>query len=186
MTIGSQTNVYNRTEEDIVSGHSYAAHISGVNQLILSITNGSQLILHPKFEFNSFCAAIEKYKITALSAPASAFMTLLKSGTEYDISSVKKVICGGAPLPKGCAEQIVEKYPHFEDFRQGYGMTEMTILIAFPDYGSKHYESVGPPTPGNAIKVIDCNTGAVLSHNQMGELCVTGPTLFRGLSQIFC
>ena len=180
ITIGSLPAMYNRTSEDVVSGHGYTAHISGINQLIMSIFNGSTLILHPKFNMDSFCEAIDKHKITALSGPASIFLTLLKSGTQHDISSLKKVVCGGAPLPKDSAQQIVNKYPHFEDFRQGYGMTEMTILIAFNDYGSKNYESAGPPTPGNTIKVIDCQTGQLLADNQIGEICVTGPTLFIG------
>ncbi|CAG2166689.1 unnamed protein product [Oppiella nova] len=179
VTIGSL--VYNRTAEDIVSGHSYMAHISGVNQLIMSINNGSQLVLHPVFNLNTLFEAIEKHGITALSAPASVYMTLLKAGTEYDISTLRKLICGGAPLPKGCAQQIAHKYPHFEDFRQSYGMTEMTILIAFGHYGRRDYESVGDPTPGNRIKVIDCTTGEVLPPNCNGEICVTGPTLFKGI-----
>ncbi|CAG2116448.1 unnamed protein product, partial [Medioppia subpectinata] len=91
---------------------------------------------------SSGTTAIERHKITALSAPASVFMSLLKSGTHFDISSLKKVICGGAPLPRGCTQQIVAKYPHFEDFRQAYGH--------------------------------------LLPANCMGEICVTGPTLFKG------
>ncbi|CAG2107409.1 unnamed protein product [Medioppia subpectinata] len=142
LIIGSLPQVYNRNSDDIVSGHSYSAHISGVNQLLMSINNGSQLVLHPKFNLSTFYEAIERHKITALSAPASVFMSLLKSGTHFDISSLKKVICGGAPLPRGCTQQIVAKYPHFEDFRQAYGH--------------------------------------LLPANCMGEICVTGPTLFKG------
>jgi acyl-CoA synthetase (AMP-forming)/AMP-acid ligase II len=90
------------------------------------------------------------------------------------------VICGGAPLPKGCGQKVVQKFPHIEDFRQGYGMTEMTILIAFEMYGSKHYDCAGQPTPGTKMKVIDIDSGELLSHDQIGEICVTGPTLFKG------
>jgi len=180
ITIGSLPQMYNRTSDDIVSGHSVMAHISGINQLMMSIANGSKLILHTKFDYNNLFAAVQKYKITAMSGAASSFIKIYKTGTNYDISSLKKVICGGASLPKGLGQKMVERYPHLQDFRQGYGMTEMTILIAFEMYGSKHYDSVGQPTPGNKIKVIDINTGQLLSHDQVGELCVTGPTLFKG------
>lgn len=172
--------LYGRTSDDIISGHSTMAHISGINQLMMSLSNGSQLILHPKFHYETFLHAIQKYKISALSASASVIIKLLHSGTHYDISSLKKVICGGAQLPNGYGKQFIEKFPHVKDFRQGLGMTEMTILIAFEPLGSIHYDSVGQPTPGNLLKVIDVNDGHILGHNQIGEICVKGPTLFKG------
>jgi acyl-coenzyme A synthetase/AMP-(fatty) acid ligase len=91
ITIGSLPEMYNRTSDDIVSGHSTMAHISGINQLIMSLNNGSKLILHLKFDYNMFLAALEKHQITALSASASVFIKLIKSGTHYDIRSLKVI-----------------------------------------------------------------------------------------------
>jgi len=89
------------------------------------------------------------------------------------------VLCGGAALPNNIAEQFVEKYD-LEDFRQAYGMTEMSGLSTFERYGSKSYTSIGVPIALIQMKVVDLETGQPLGANQQGEIWLSGPGVFKG------
>lgn len=52
---------------------------------------------------------------------------------KYDLSHVKTIICGAAPLSKD-VQEAVSKRLGVQDIRQGYGMTETSILAtAFRD-----------------------------------------------------
>jgi fatty-acyl-CoA synthase len=64
-----------------------------------------------------------------------------------------------------------------------YGATEtFTIVAALPGFrpepGKEHIQ--GPPLPGNAIRIVDPVSGAVLERGQRGEIAVKGPTLMLG------
>ena len=172
--------VYARTSEDITSAHSPLEFISGINVLLLALTTGSKLILQEKFVLEDLFSCIEKYKITTFSGAASVFIKLYKKGTDKDISSLRKLVCGSEPLPNGSGKKLLEKYPFIKDFRQILAMSEMTILIACEPVGSTNYDSVGVPTPGNKIVIVDPETGNDLGPNEPGEICVKGPTAFKG------
>lgn len=49
---------------------------------------------------------------------------------KYDLSHVKTIVCGAAPLSKD-VQEAVSKRLGVKDIRQGYGMTETTILATY-------------------------------------------------------
>jgi len=48
---------------------------------------------------------------------------------QYDLSSVRRITCGAAPLSRE-AQEAVEKRLKVNDIRQGYGMTEVSVLAS--------------------------------------------------------
>jgi acyl-CoA synthetase (AMP-forming)/AMP-acid ligase II len=64
-----------------------------------------------------------------------------------------------------------------------YGLTEAGGVVAFghlDDPLDKRMTTSGRPFRGMEVRVVDLETGAQLSPNQQGELCVRGPGLFEG------
>ena len=66
-----------------------------------------------------------------------------------------------------------------------YGMTEnacgasMTKISDIELSESHAYESIGQPLPFLEAKVIDTNTGEIVPHNTVGELCFRGFSVMR-------
>src|SRR3546814_16986451 len=64
-----------------------------------------------------------------------------------------------------------------------YGATEtMTINTSNAADSSTQEKagSFGVPLPGNLLKIVDVETGAVVPRGQRGEVCIKGPTLMQG------
>lgn len=72
---------------------------------------------------------------------------------QFDLSSVREVVCGAAPLSREVAQVVQARLPGVE-LRQGYGMTESSITITITPPRSNRPESVGMLLPGIVAKVI--------------------------------
>ena len=67
--------------------------------------------------------------------------------------------------------------------RWAYGNTEtFTLSCAFPSGTPSDIagESHGEPLPGNTLKIVDSQNGAVVPRGERGEIAVKGPTLMLG------
>jgi len=152
-------------------------------QFFYSLVTGSQVVVFnaniKKFSIEKLAAGIAQHKITTDIFPPSQVINFLKKDYKCELSSLKRVLCGGAVLPDNIAEKFVEKYD-LEDFLQGYSMTEMTGITTLEHYGSKNYESVGVPIALIQIKVVDLETGQPLVANQKGEIWLRGLGAFKG------
>ena len=72
---------------------------------------GAKVVSMKKFEPNSFLAAIQKYRVTVLPLVPPIILFLCKSPLvkEYDLSSVREIFSGAAPLGKEQAEEVTSK-----------------------------------------------------------------------------
>jgi 2,3-dihydroxybenzoate-AMP ligase/mycobactin salicyl-AMP ligase len=130
---------------------------------------------------DDICRTIEAEKVTAVVwVPTLANRLVNFEGLQdYDLSSLKKMHCGGgASLPdliKGVREKL-----HCT-FYNGYGGTEgQTALTRSDDDLETVKTTVGRPTcPYDSYKVIDWK-GKELLPNTCGELVIKGPGVFTG------
>lgn len=98
---------------------------------------------------------------------------------DYDLSHVKLIICGAAPLSKELEQAVYGrlKIPNLQ-IRQGYGMSELTLAVLLQKKITKP-GSVGDLIAGSYGKVID-EDGKALGPNKKGELCFKGNQLMIG------
>jgi len=99
---------------------------------------------------------------------------------KYDLSSLKMVFSGAAPLGPELSRECMERIGC--GIRQGYGMTETSpVTHSSPADPTKvKLGSVGPPAPNTECKLIDPATGAECAPHEEGEVCVRGPQNMRG------
>ena len=79
-----------------------------------------------KFDYAEFLKVIQRYKITHLQvAPPIIVMLARRPETKnYDLSSLKYVMCGAAPLSKELQNEVQDRFKFA--ITQGWGMTETT------------------------------------------------------------
>ncbi|MBI4830762.1 MAG: AMP-binding protein, partial [Candidatus Lindowbacteria bacterium] len=102
---------------------------------------------------------------------------------DYDSSSLKSIIYGGAPASPELIRRLREAFPSAR-LGNGYGLTECSSLATFlPDeYAIEKSDSVGPPVPTVEIKIVS-DEGAELAPGKIGEVLLKGPNVVNGYWQ---
>ncbi|CAH2084117.1 unnamed protein product [Euphydryas editha] len=158
-------------------------HTMGLMGVVRNLASGSSLVYLPKFDSDTYLKTIERYRVFQLIVPPPVIVTLNKTRGNYDVSSVKLVYSGGAPLRSDTIQQLRNRFPEVLHVLQGYGMTECTLSATRDTYETAHITktgSVGRIVAGIVIKVVDIETREPLGANQPGEICIKGPIIMKG------
>lgn len=167
---------------DVILGLLPLFHVYGCEVLISVMTTVTgTIILLPKFEETTFLGCIEKYRCTTLCLvpPLLVFLSKNENVDNYDLSSVRVIYSGAAPLSKETEEAVMNRLqnPNLV-IKNTYGMSELTSGV-LSQKNVKKPGSVGELNLGVYAKVIDEN-GNSLGPNQRGELCFKGSRVMAG------
>jgi len=110
--------------------------------------------------------------------PLIHFLTKTPLLSNYDLSSLKIIFSGAAPLTKELEEQFKKRFNSEIAVFQAYGQTEASLVLN-PDLSNSIPGSVGIVSLGTYAKIIDLK-GNTLSPNKVGELCFKGPFIMKG------
>ena len=119
---------------------------------------------------------------TTLAVPTMILAILQHpDAAKYDLSCLKQVGPGGAPVPVAMMEQVKGRIG--ADVGIGFGQTEAcaTLTVTKPnDSFERKSATVGVPLPYTEIKIIDPATGEIVPVGERGELCARGYTVMVG------
>lgn len=78
----------------------------------------------PRFQFDTFCATIQKHRITYAYVVPPIILELVSNPriTEYDLSSLRMMLSAAAPLAVELIQTLHQKLKL--NVRQAYGMSE--------------------------------------------------------------
>ena len=127
------------------------------------------------YDFDRFDAAdilpmFAKYHITTFCAPPTMLRMMIKQDiSQYDFSSVKHMTTAGEALNP-------EVYRQFEkatglQIMEGFGQTELTLMIANLMGNSHKLGSMGKPTPAYDVDILDPD-GNPVPDGETGEIVV--------------
>jgi fatty-acyl-CoA synthase len=156
-------------------------HIGGLNVTPLAtLQRGGTVYLMRSFDAKAVLDRIEEHRITSMfGVPAMfLFMSQTPDFARRDLSSIRTVICGGAPVP----ETLIEIYGgRGIAFLQGYGLTETSpfcTLLPREDLRRK-LGSAGVPTMYTEVRIVDERNRPV-APGERGEIVARGPNVMRG------
>ncbi|CAH1791186.1 unnamed protein product [Owenia fusiformis] len=156
-------------------------HIYG-QILILAggLCDGATVVTMPRFDPKQYLSAIQKYKAIRLFIVPPMMLFLAKDPIvdKYDLSSVKDIICGAAPLSKELQVDVMTRLKC--NILQGYGMTELSPVSHFSPTKEWRIDAVGVCIPNTKSKIINMDTGVALGPHMDGEVCVRGPQVMKG------
>jgi long-chain acyl-CoA synthetase len=136
-------------------------------------------VLQRWFDPADFLALAQQHRIqrTAL-VPAMVQMLLAQPLEDTDLSALKYVNCGAAPLAAETRDQWERRVPSSE-ILEGYGCTESGAVISVNPPGASRPGSVGRPIPGYQVSIRD-NADADLPAGTDGEICVRSDGVMAG------
>jgi acyl-CoA synthetase (AMP-forming)/AMP-acid ligase II len=108
------------------------SHIYGLTIVsLLSHYRGDQVVVLPKFDPASFLNAIQRFKIEQLCVVPPMLIHIItnrETVSKYDLSSVRFVYCGAAPLGNEVIDGILKQFPEWH-IGQGYGKEDPLLLF---------------------------------------------------------
>ncbi len=170
------------SEDDVLPGClPFFGAVGAALSMSVSLSAGATSVLMPRFDLEQLLRLIETYGVTRLLAAPPIIVALANQAIvdDYDLSTLRTVICGGAPLSADLATRCADRLGC--TVRQTYGMSEAGLThMSTLDQDPAKIGTVGPCTAGTECKVIDIATGAELGPGHPGELLVRTPVLMQG------
>nr|BAJ86374.1 predicted protein [Hordeum vulgare subsp. vulgare] len=162
-------------------------HIFSLNSVLLCAVRAcAAVMLMPRFEMGAMLAGIERWRVTVAAVVPPLVLALAKNPVveEHDLSSIRIVLSGAAPLGKELEDALRGRLPQ-AIFGQGYGMTEAgPVLSMCPAFAREPTPaksgSCGTVVRNAELKVVDPDTGLSLARNLPGEICIRGPQIMKG------
>ncbi len=147
-----------------------------------ALAQGAELVIMPRFVLDDAMSLITKTKVTVMPGVPTMFIAMLNHPklTNFDLSSLKFCLSGGAPLPV----EVKEKFERLTGCKvvEAYGLSETSPgVTSNPIDGPVKEGSIGQPLPGTivSLRALDDPTKEV-PLGEKGEICVKGPQVMKG------
>lgn len=185
-------------------------HVFGLSVILYSqLQRGNTVVSMAKFELEKALGVVMKYRITHLYLVPPVIIAMAKQSVvkRYDLSSLKQILSGAAPLGKDVMEECSKVLPQTKITQvlncsfstppfctfiwllqeilygvQGYGMTETCGVISMENLGveSRLSGSTGFLVSGIEAQILSTETQKRLPPGETGEICVRGPNMMKG------
>ncbi len=149
-----------------------------------AVLGGGEMVLLPRFKAREVVRAIQKFKPTFLIGVPTMFVAFsnLPDIHRYDLSSLRGIFVGAAPLTRAIKEDFETKTG--ARMIEGYGLTEsVTAIMANPYHGQHKIGSIGIPFPDVVVKIVSLDDGRDLPPGELGEIVLKSPTVMLGYYQ---
>lgn len=164
-------------------------HVFGLALCIhTTLVCGMTAILVPKINTKKINSELKKYKPNIYPAVPS-LLTMSLKGVDpgsTGLKDIKTVVVGGdylSPQTKAEFEKFLKDHGSNGVVKVGYGLSEASgFCCSTAPIEEKYVQNgtLGVPNPDIIVKAFEPNSDIEKSYNDVGEICVTGPTIFMG------
>jgi acyl-CoA synthetase (AMP-forming)/AMP-acid ligase II len=169
-------------------------HVAGLTTLLVSIFTGRRTYLLREFTPEGWLQAVARHRVSeAFLVPTMLKRVLDADVEEHDLSSLRMLRYGAAPMPETVISRALELFPSSTGFIGAYGLTETTstVTVLGPEdhelSGSdddiaekrKRLRSVGRVLDDVELEIRD-EDGAPLLAGEVGRVCLRSARSMRG------
>ncbi|WP_370327890.1 long-chain fatty acid--CoA ligase [Euzebya sp.] len=156
-------------------------HVAALDMVLLpALMKGSTVILESGFDAGEVLATIERERVTCMFGVPTMFdrMAAHPDFATTDVSSLRRLLCGGAPVPLRTITTWLERDVVF---MQGYGMTETApgALFLGAERAAEKAGTAGVPSFFTDVRVVRPD-GTDVDVGERGEVIVQGPNVMAG------
>ncbi|MFE7927208.1 4-coumarate--CoA ligase family protein [Streptomyces sp. NPDC057456] len=161
-------------------------HIYGLTALMNApLRQGATVVVLPRFDLESFLAAIQNHRITGLYVAPPIVLALAKhpAVAQYDLSSLRYVVSAAAPLDADLAAACAQRLG-LPPVGQAYGMTELspgTHVVPLDAMRDAPAGTVGKLIAGTEMRIVSLDDpDQDLGVDEPGEILIRGPQIMKG------
>lgn len=188
--VNSYTRVSQWQSDAVYQTSANLFHLSGFSCLI-SLFLGNALVLMDHFSMDKFLSAAVNEGSTRISLVPTLINAILRDPRlpNYDLSHVEKIVYGGSAMLPSQIQEVSQTLSC--QLEIAYGTTETCCIsvLTSEDHQmildhralERRLSSVGRPLPEVHLRV-EGEDGQELPPNEIGELLVKSPFLYRGYS----
>jgi long-chain acyl-CoA synthetase len=171
------------TEQDTLLIFLPFYHIYGIMLVAGGLYAGATLVIMEAFDLERSLTLSQQYGVTLYYAVPPILIALdnYPDLSKFDLSHLRYVMVGAAPLAPEVAQHVQEKTG--VQVLQGYGLTEASPITHLNpvDQGCIKLDAVGIGVSNQEQKIVDLETGErELGAGEVGELIVKGPHIMKG------
>ena len=163
-------------------------HVAAGSRVFSCAVLAGHAVILSKFDVTALLGVIEKYKINSATLVPTMYQLILDHPEfcSFDLSSLKMLASGAAPLSDALLRRILEVFPTTEFF-QTYGMTEASPVLTSLD--SKYHVLTGPNSKklgsvGRSVEHVDLiiadDQDREVPPNTIGQILAKGPNIMKG------
>ncbi|MCZ2259729.1 acyl-CoA synthetase MbcS [Sporosarcina sp. G11-34] len=138
------------------------------------------LVYDGKFDAKRYFELIKENNVNVICCTPTEyrFMAIAENIAQYDLSSIRSAVSAGEPLNREVVDTFKDMFSL--EVRDGYGQTENTLLVGTMLGMESRSGSMGKPTPGNRVEIID-DHGNPAPAGEVGDIAVhiSTPALFK-------
>ena len=142
---------------------------------------GATIVSMPRFDLDQFLDLIQEHGVSLVYVVPPIALALAKHPAvdERDLSSIKTLMSGAAPLGAELADKVAARLDC--NVIQGYGMTETSPVthLVRPD-GENRAGSIGQELADTECRIVDVESGKDAADGERGELWIRGPQVMAG------
>ncbi|MGW2018466.1 4-coumarate--CoA ligase family protein [Streptomyces sp. NPDC001927] len=160
-------------------------HIYGLTALMNApLRHGATVVVLPRFELDTFLAAIQNHRINGLYVAPPIVLALAKhpAVAAYDLSSLEYIVSAAAPLDASLAEACSARLK-LPPVRQAYGMTELSPGTHVVPLAAKNPPpgAVGQLLPSTEMRILSLDDPSKDAEpGAEGEVAIRGPQVMKG------
>ncbi|GAA3120397.1 long-chain fatty acid--CoA ligase [Streptomyces rectiviolaceus] len=160
-------------------------HAAALGMLTLPVLlKGGHCVLVESFDPAGTFGLVEQHGVSAMFGVPTMYERLAREPRwrSADLSSLRILMCGGAPVPAPLIETYAERGLAFQ---QGYGMTEAApgALYLDAEHAARKAGSAGVPHFFTDVRVVRPDL-SLAATGETGEVLVRGPHVMTGYWQL--
>ncbi len=145
---------------------------------------GAKCVLIPQINPKEFPTLFKKQRPNYMAGVPTLFEAILrnKDMENVDLSCMKGLFSGGDSLSielKKKMDKFLRDHGATIEVQEGYGTTECVTASCLTPRGHYREGSIGIPFPDTFYKIVTPETNEEVAPKEMGEICITGPTLMK-------
>ncbi len=149
------------------------------------LIEGCMCALIPKVDVKEFAGHFKRYKPNYMAGVPTLFEAMMRSEgmADVDLSYLKGVFSGGDSLSVSLKKKVdtfLAEHGAKIQVREGYGLTECVTASCLTPTDYYKEGSIGIPFPDVFYKIVIPDTFDEAETGEMGEICISGPTLMEG------
>jgi acyl-CoA synthetase (AMP-forming)/AMP-acid ligase II len=169
-------------------------HVAGIQAMMAAIYGGRTLVMERQFDPAEWMQLVQQEQANRAMMVPTMLKQLIdhKDFDKYDLSSIKVITYGAAPMPVEVIKKAIKLFPGVA-FINAFGQTETAstitslspqdhVLEGTPEEVEKKLKrlsSIGKPMSDVQMRVVD-EDGKELPAGEVGEIVAKGPRVMTG------